>query len=285
MKQRNLQTLYQAHPTKDGAGVKILRTAIHSNLQAFDPFLLLDEIVSDSPDDYIGGFPEHPHRGFETVTYMLEGRMRHRDHMGNERVLEPGAVQWMTAGRGVIHSEMPEQTEGKMHGFQLWLNLPAKEKMQPAAYKEFSASEIPAVKLGPNSTVKIIAGTLSLEQESISGPIQGKSTQPDFYDVHVAAGETVRLPIKEANTALIYTFEGKLQLKETARTAQLLPHSMAKLSQGDHVILHAEDIGGRALILSGKPIKEPIVNWGPFVMNTSEEIEQAIYDYNQGNLV
>ncbi len=282
---RQVQTLFNAQPTTDGAGVKINRSVVHRRLQEFDPFLLLDEIASDDASDYMGGFPEHPHRGFETVTYMLAGKMRHKDHMGNEGLLEPGSVQWMTAGKGVLHSEMPEQVEGLMHGFQLWVNLPASEKMGEPHYQEFSRSEIPVVNLDKQSTLKIIAGNFRQNGQVTKGPIQGLSTNPDYFDLSLKNNTPITLELKPENVALIYVYEGELNVMNNADHSKVTQGQMAKLSKGEAVRLATTHSNAGALILSGKPLDEPIANWGPFVMNTQEQIEQAIQDYRNGVLV
>ena len=272
--QRTIKQVIQAQPSQDGDGVKIRRCAGFQLQQMFDPFLMLDEIASDEAADYIGGFPAHPHRGFETVTYMLDGRMRHRDHLCNEGLLEAGGVQWMTAGKGVIHSEMPEQEQGRLHGFQLWINLPAKDKLQPPRYQEFPAQQIPAVSL-PGANVKIIAGRFHGQQ----GPVNNISTQASYFDVTLTEGAAIELPTAADNNVLIYLISGGISLG-----GQTLQQGwLAQLSDGDSVILSASS-NSRLLFLSARPIGEPIAHWGPFVMNTHEEIQQAMDDYRAGKL-
>ena len=281
---RTIQHLINSEPVTDGDGVKIQRSVARGALQTFDPFLLLDEIASDDATDYIGGFPMHPHRGFETVTYMLEGRMRHRDHMGNEGLLAAGGVQWMTAGRGVMHSEMPEQSEGRLHGFQLWVNLPAAEKMGPPAYREYTAAEIPAVRFGVGSSARVIAGEFMVGSIRARGPITDVTTQPDYFDIALAAGESLSLPVDSDKRVVLYSYAGEIGVVGEADTRQLASQQFAMLGEGDAVELVANE-DSRFLLLAGQPLDEPVANWGPFVMNTSEEIEQAIRDYRDGTLV
>ena len=273
---RTLERVVDARASADGDGVKINRIAGGEMMRQLDPFLLLDEIRSDESADYIGGFPPHPHRGFETVTYMLEGAMRHRDHLGNEGVIASGDVQWMTAGSGVIHSEMPEQTEGLLHGFQLWLNLPAKEKMQSAAYQEYSRTRIPVVELPGVGTVRVIAGEVYSAEGPVIGPVADRSTHPTYLDVELDPGADWSLPVDPGHTVLVRVFGGA--------TTELTSGQLGVYRGGDALALSAGEQGARALVLAGSPIGEPISQYGPFVMNTSEEIEQAITDYNEGRL-
>ena len=274
---RTLQKVIPSIPASDGAGVKLRRSLGASQLARHDPFLMLDEFYSDDPNDYLAGFPSHPHRGFETVTYMLDGHMQHKDSGGNTGDLGPGDVQWMTAARGIIHSEMPQQTEGRMRGFQLWLNLPAKEKMKPAAYRDIPASAIPSVAAG-KGTVKVIAGSF----QGTTGPVHGGSTDPQYWDLHLEPGAVLEAPLPAGHNAFLYAYEGEAVVGEDRKA---LPHRAAGLlSQGDAVRVQAGDKGARVLLLAGKPIREPMVQYGPFVMNTREEIEQAIADYQAGTL-
>jgi len=275
---RSLQRVIPSVATSDGAGVKLRRSIGANDLARHDPFLMLDEFYSDNPDDYLAGFPAHPHRGFETVTYMLDGHMQHKDSGGNTGDLGPGDVQWMTAARGIVHSEMPQQSEGRMRGFQLWLNLPAKEKMKPAAYSDIPSTQIPVVPLGEGVAVKVIAGTLG----SVQGPIRGLSTDPRFLDVRLAPRVTFEAELPAGHNAFLYAYEGEA-LVGAERTA--LPHrSAGLLSDGDGVRIEAGEQGAHLLLLAGIPIGEPVVQYGPFVMNTREEIEQAIADYQSGTL-
>jgi redox-sensitive bicupin YhaK (pirin superfamily) len=283
MQKRKLVRVQSSRPVTDGDGVRINRSAAPQGFAIYDPFLLLDEIASDDSADYIGGFPEHPHRGFETVTYMLEGSMKHRDHMGNEGHIISGGVQWMTAGRGVLHSEMPMQEAGRLHGFQLWANLPASEKMCEPNYREFQPSEIPEVKF-EKSKAKIIAGTFPLNNKNTTGPVKDVVTKPDYFDIHLTAGEDLLLPIGYEKRALIYVYQGKVAIDEGEKITLVQLQQLGILEEGDLVHIKTDE-NSRFLLLAGKPIGEPVVNWGPFVMNTREEIEQAIQDYRNGNLV
>jgi len=280
--QRQLQQLIPGMATSDGAGVRIKRTLGQSQQARFDPFLMLDEFNSESADDYIGGFPSHPHRGFETVTYMLDGHMLHEDHMGNRGDLKSGDVQWMTAGRGVIHSEMPQQDQGRMRGFQMWLNLPAEEKMKPAAYNDIPSSDIPVKALSNGGQIKVIAGSVSVDGETTDGPIQGLSTEPRYWDLELPAGASFEQAIPKGLNAFVYVFEGSMGVGSPERN--LVAGNAGLLSDGDQLTVTAGEQGGRALIMAGKPIREPIAQYGPFVMNTSEEIEDAINDYRAGRL-
>ncbi|KAB7627371.1 pirin family protein [Alkalilimnicola sp. S0819] len=277
MKTREVRHILNGQPASDGAGVKLLR--ILNPQQPLDPFLMLDEFNSERADDYIAGFPAHPHRGFETVTYMLEGRMLHEDHLGNQGLLESGGVQWMTAGRGIIHSEMPQQEAGRMHGFQLWINLPAAEKMKPASYRDITPGEIPVVDL-PGARVKLIAGELAHAGGTTQGAVHGIATEPMVLDAALTAGAELSLPIPTTHTALAYVFEGELVFGGRGiRRGQ-----MVVLGDGDSIDMSAADQGGRVLVLAAKPLGEPIRQYGPFVMNTVEELEQALQDYRDGRL-
>ena len=281
---RSLVEKLVGRPASDGDGVKLTRVFGGQGPERFDPFLMLDEFGSDSAADYIGGFPAHPHRGFETVTYMLEGRMLHEDHMGNQGLLEPGGVQWMTAGRGIIHSEMPQQNSGRMRGFQLWINLPAAEKMQPANYQDLPADAVASGHLPGGGSVKVIAGTLALDGAVLQGPIQGKSTEPLYLDLQLTAEETLTLPVPDQHTAMLYVYEGDLRIDGSQGSAILQPKQLGRLSAGGELTLQAGSAGTRALLIAGKPIGEPIVQYGPFVMNSPQEIQQAIVDYQTGRL-
>ena len=272
---RTLHRVIPSIPASDGAGVKLRRSLGASQLARHDPFLMLDEFYSDDPDDYLAGFPSHPHRGFETVTYMLDGHMQHQDSGGNIGDLGPGDVQWMTAARGIIHSEMPQQTEGRMRGFQLWLNLPAKEKMKPAAYRDIPAREIPSVAAG-KASVKVIAGHFG----GTTGPVHGGSTDPQYWDLHLEPRAVFEAPLPAGHNAFAYAYEGDAVVGEDKKP--LAHRAAGLLSDGDGVRIEAGDKGARLLLLAGKPIREPMVQYGPFVMNTREEIEQAIADYQAG---
>jgi redox-sensitive bicupin YhaK (pirin superfamily) len=276
VKIRSLQRSIDSVATSDGAGVKLRRSVGASPFLRHDPFLMLDEFYSDDPDDYIAGFPPHPHRGFETVTYMLDGRMQHKDSGGNTGDLGPGDVQWMTAARGIVHSEMPQQTEGRLRGFQLWLNLPAQEKMKPAAYCDIPSERIPVAQLADGVEVKVIAGALGETQ----GPIHGLSTDPHFYDIRLAPGAVFEAALPPSHNAFVYAYEGEARIGEV-RSA-LAHRAAGLLSQGDAVRIEAGDAGARVLLLAGLPLGEPVVQYGPFVMNSREEIEQALADYQSG---
>ncbi len=277
MKTRELKQVIPSIPASDGAGVKLRRSLGASQLARHDPFLMLDEFYSDDPDDYLAGFPAHPHRGFETVTYMLDGHMRHEDNFGNTGDLGPGDVQWMSAASGIIHSEMPQQSEGRMRGFQLWLNLPAAEKMKPAAYRDIPASAIPVV-ASEGVRVKVIAGT----HEGTTGPIHGGSTDPHYFDVHLQPGAVFETTLPAGHGAFLYAYEGEARVGADGKP--LAHRAAGLLTEGERVRIAAGGEGARVLLLAGKPLREPIVQYGPFVMNTRDEIEQAIRDYQAGTL-
>ena len=294
---RTLSQVIPSVPTSDGAGVQLRRSLGSRRGLQLDPFLMLDEFFSDNPRDYIAGFPSHPHRGFETVTYMLAGHMRHEDNLGHRGDLKAGDVQWMTAARGIVHSEMPQQTEGRMRGFQLWINLPANEKMLPARYRDIPASQIPSVPLGGGVTARLIAGTLSLPAARISGPINSdaepRSTDPLYLDLWLPATEEVEVPLERGHNAFLYVYEGEAQVIAAAGPdgprgagdgARVPGRAAGVLSDGDAVRLRAGAADTRLLLLAARPIGEPVVQYGPFVMNTPQEIEQALEDYRSGRL-
>jgi redox-sensitive bicupin YhaK (pirin superfamily) len=278
MSTRQLQQIIPDAKTSDGAGVSLRRSLGQSQGARVDPFLMLDEFSSDDPDDYIAGFPPHPHRGFETVTYMLDGHMLHEDHLGNRGDLLPGGAQWMTAGRGIIHSEMPQQESGRMRGFQLWINLPAAEKMKPAHYRDIRPEEIPTVALPAGGEVRVVAGSAA----GVAGPIQGLSTEPLYLDVRLPAGGRFDQTLPAGHNAFLYAYEGSLTVGEDAR--QLPAQSAGVLSGGETLSVHAAGGPARFLLLAAKPIGEPMVQYGPFVMNTRAEIEQAMDDYRNNRL-
>ena len=284
LKKRDLLEAIVGQPASDGDGVKLTRVFGGHNSARFDPFLMLDEFGSDSAADYIGGFPSHPHRGFETVTYMLEGRMLHEDHMGNRGLLEPGGVQWMTAGRGIIHSEMPQQDHGSMRGFQLWVNLPAAEKMQPAHYQDLPANAIPSYPTGQGGSLRLIAGAVTFNGTDMSGAITGKTTEPLYLDLHLAPGEQIAIPVPDLHTVLSYVYEGEIQVQGEERQSALKTGRLGRFGHGNQIDLTASDQGARLLIIAGKPIGEPVVQYGPFVMNSEAEIHQAVRDFQQGTL-
>ena len=284
MTTRTVHRIIHSMPTSDGAGVKLRRSLGQSPAARLDPFLMLDHFSTDNAADYIAGFPSHPHRGFETVTYMLDGHMLHEDHLGHAGDLKSGGVQWMTAGRGIIHSEMPQQEAGRMRGFQLWINLPAREKMKPAAYRNIQAPEIPVVTLAGGGEVKVIAGTLIADDRSTPGPIQGATTDPLYLDVALPAGAHFTQPIAAGYSAFVYVFEGSVAVGPAGAARTLPTHSAGVLSEGDVVEVTGGAEGGRFLLIAGRPLREPVVQYGPFVMNTRDEIEQAIRDYQNGEL-
>jgi redox-sensitive bicupin YhaK (pirin superfamily) len=267
----------------DGAGVKLRRSLGSRPNQRFDPFLMLDEFFSDDPNDYLAGFPSHPHRGFETVTYMLDGHMRHEDVFGNRGDLGPGDAQWMTAGRGIIHSEMPQQAEGRMRGFQLWINLPAREKMKPGAWRDIPSRDIPTVTLAGGGELRVIAGTFEQSGTVTAGPVRGLTTEPMYCDLRLPPGASVTIPTPAGHNAFLYVYEGAAAVGDDAR--RLPFRSAGLLTPGESVRITAGDSGVKLLFLAGKPIGEPVVQYGPFVMNTPQEIMQAIEDYNAGRLV
>ena len=280
--QRQLQQILQGRETSDGAGVRIKRSLGQHQQARFDPFLMLDEFGSSSANDYIAGFPEHPHRGFETVTYMLEGHMLHEDHMGNKGHLRNGDVQWMTAGRGIIHSEMPQQEHGVMRGFQLWLNLPAAEKMKAASYRDIAAADIPVADLPNGGRIKVIANSAVVDGKIINGPIQGLTTEAIYWDIHLPEHVEFHHALPEDHNSFLYVYEGDVSIGEDKR--KLTKGNAGLLGKGDQLSVQALKADTRFLVISGKPIKEPIVQYGPFVMNTTDEIEQAIQDYRAGTL-
>ena len=277
MTQREITQIVVGQATTDGAGVRLTRLLGTQQLDMLDPFLMLDNFYSDDPKDYIAGFPDHPHRGFETVTYMLAGAMKHGDHMGISGHLKAGSVQWMTAGRGVIHSEMPEQEDGLLSGFQLWVNLPAAEKMTPARYQDIPPEEIPVVEPGDGVRVKVIAGAF----QEVRGPISGVATEPLMLDVFLPAGTSATVPLEASHNSFVHVFEGRVRFGESGR--KLRSGQLGVLGPG--ASLHARSAaGGRFLLLAGRPLREPVARYGPFVMNTREELMRAFEDYRLGRL-
>jgi hypothetical protein len=260
---------------QDGAGVRLKRSLGGPELQLFDPFLLLDEFRSDDASDYIAGFPDHPHRGFETVTYMLAGRMGHKDNQGNAGLLKPGGAQWMTAGRGIVHSEMPEQEDGLMWGFQLWVNLPAAQKMRPPRYQDIEPEDIPELDLEEGVRVRLVAGNLRGQE----GAVRDIAVSPIYWDVHLDAGRTLSEDLPAGHNAFIYVYDGAVHVGERAVNTG----EMALLTHGAHLsVAAAADAGARFLVIAGEPIGEQVARYGPFVMNTREEIMQAFQDYQAG---
>jgi quercetin 2,3-dioxygenase len=275
---RAVERVLQGQATSDGAGVRLTRLLSADLQQRLDPFLMLDLFGTDNPGDYIGGFPEHPHRGFETITYMLQGRMRHRDSAGNEGLLVPGGVQWMTAGRGVIHSEMPEQQAGAMEGFQLWLNLPARHKMCTPWYRDIAPDEVPQW-AGHGVQLRVIAGHVM----GVAGAVQREATEPLYLDIHLDAEASFEHAVPTTHNAFVVVYRGELSLGNTL----VRPRRMALLANtlgSDHVALRAGATGARAILVAGRPLHEPIVQHGPFVMNTRQEIIQAMDDFRAGVL-
>lgn len=278
---REIAKLVRGQPTSDGDGVRLTRVIGGAALADLDPFLLLDEFGSDARADYIGGFPSHPHRGFETVTYMLEGRMRHRDNQGNEGLLVPGSVQWMTAGRGIIHSEMPEQEEGRMRGFQLWVNLAAKDKMTAPRYQDIAPERIPAVRAADGGEVRVIAGEfVDASGTAIRGPVQGIAIDPVYFDVTLPQGARFTHALDAGHNAFVYVFEGQGGIGERAEDA--VRGDLAVLGVGERVTVAAAVAPVRFLLIAGRPLDEPVVKYGPFVMNTRAQIVQAVDDYSAG---
>ena len=280
---RTLERVIESVSTSDGAGVKLRRSIGRTQNLRVDPFLMLDEFFSDDPNDYLAGFPSHPHRGFETVTYMLDGHMRHEDHLGNRGELTSGAVQWMSAGRGIIHSEMPQQERGRMRGFQLWVNLPAAEKMKTPQYRDIQPQEIPTVALPNGARVKVIAGTLNVEGSRHPGPIQGLSTDPLYFDVRLPAAAGFEHALARDYNAFIYVYEGSVSIGEGSTAKRVGTHAAGLLTRGDRVGIVAEGEGAQFLLFAGRPLNEPIVQHGPFVMNTVDQIRQAVADYQSGS--
>ena len=275
---RPVERIVQGLATSDGDGVKLRRVLTQDLQRRLDPYLMLDAFGTDQPGDYIGGFPSHPHRGFETITYMLQGRMRHRDSAGNEGLLVPGSVQWMTAGRGVIHSEMPEQQEGAMEGFQLWLNLPAKTKMCAPWYRDIATAEVPEWR-GEGVLARVIAGA----SQGVAGAVQRESTEPLYLDLHLDAGAHFEQALPDTHNAFVYVYRGELSLAGTALPRQHMA-ILANPGGSDGVRMIAGAEGARAILVAGRPLHEPIAQHGPFVMNTRQELMQAVEDFRNGGL-
>lgn len=275
---RTIEQLIAGKATSDGAGVKLTRVLTQGLQKRLDPFLMLDAFGSDNPDDYIAGFPDHPHRGFETVTYMLAGRMRHRDSAGHEGVLEGGGVQWMTAGRGVIHSEIPQQESGVMEGFQLWLNLPARDKLCAPWYRDFAAADLPRFVTESGVAVTVIAG----ESHGVTGAVTREATAPLYLDIHLPAGGRFVQPLPSGQNAFLYVCRGEVAVGGTGVPAQRMA-ILANDPETDGVVIEAAP-ETRVLLIAGQPLGEPIVQYGPFVMNSEQEVYQALADYREGRL-
>ncbi len=269
--------------TADGAGVKLRRVIGGTQLPDLDPFLLLDEFGTDRAEDYIGGFPEHPHRGFETVTYMLDGRMRHRDNRGNEGLLVPGSVQWMTAGRGLVHSEMPEQEAGRMRGFQLWVNLPAALKMSPPGYQEFAPERIPVAHPSQSVSIKVIAGeVVDADGTTVRGPIVQPATDPLYLDIDLAPGAGWALDLPAGHNAFVYVYEDEASVGQGEDARAVSTHELGVLGSGERLSLQAGVHGAKLIVVAGRPLREPVARHGPFVMNTRQELMQAFVDFQEG---
>ena len=275
---RRIERQVIGRPTSDGAGVKLTRVLTQPLQRRLDPFLMLDAFGSDNPDDYIAGFPDHPHRGFETITYMIAGRMRHRDSAGHEGLLENGGVQWMTAGRGVIHSEIPQQEAGVMEGFQLWLNLPASEKMSAPWYRDFAAAELPRFVTDAGVDVTVIAGA----SHGVTGAVTREATAPWDLDLHLPAGARVEQPLPAGHNAFVYAYRGEVRIGAETLPAQRMA-ILANDAEADGVVIEATG-EAKVLLIAGRPLNEPIAQYGPFVMNTDQEIYQALNDFRDGRL-
>lgn len=270
---RELTSITSGLPTTDGDGVKMTRLIGTPELNMLDPFLLLDAFESDQPQDYIGGFPSHPHRGFETVTYLLAGRMRHKDSAGHEGVIEAGGVQWMTAAKGIVHSEMPEQENGLLQGVQLWLNLPKSEKMNDPAYQEFSVNDIPVDRLENGSEIRVISGQTN---QGTKGPVNNNYVNPVYMDITLPAGQQFEQTLNSSDNAFIYVIEGLLSVGELQKT--ITNREMGILGNGDQVSVTAKETS-RFLLIAAQPLNEPVARGGPFVMNTKAEVLQAFEDF------
>jgi redox-sensitive bicupin YhaK (pirin superfamily) len=281
---RHVETLITGRPTRDGAGVRLTRVLTGELQQRLDPFLMLDNFASDDPKDYGAGFPDHPHRGFETVTYMIAGRMRHQDSSGGAGLLQNGGVQWMTAGRGVIHSEMPEQEEGRMEGFQLWLNLPSHQKMCTPWYRDIQSDQIPELETAEGVLVRVIAGQSHGVAGAMHRPASDYPTDPLYLDLHFSGTQTFSQPLPASHNAFVYVYRGELEVQGQSASTPVPVQRMAILAnEGDGVTLRGS-AGTRALLIAGRPLGEPIAQYGPFVMNTREELMQAVHDYQSGRL-
>ena len=279
---RHVETLVTGRPTRDGAGVRLTRVLTSELQQRLDPFLMLDNFASDDPKDYGAGFPDHPHRGFETVTYMIAGRMRHRDSHGGEGLLQNGGVQWMTAGRGLVHSEMPEQEEGRMEGFQLWLNLPSHQKMCPPWYRDIQNSDIPELTTPEGVLVRVIAGQSHGVEGAMHRQASDYRTDPLYLDLHFSGDQAFSQPLSASHNAFVYVYRGQLDVQGVEEVTTVPVQRMAILAnEGDGVTLRGQP-GTRALLIAGQPLHEPIAQYGPFVMNTREELMQAVHDFQSG---
>jgi quercetin 2,3-dioxygenase len=288
MTSRAVERIVLGQATSDGDGVKLTRVLTQDLQRRLDPFLMLDAFRNDNPDDYMGGFPNHPHRGFETVTYMLHGRMRHHDSAGNSGLLQGGGAQWMTAGRGLVHSEMPEQEDGLMEGFQLWVNLPGKNKMMAPIYRDLVPEQIPQWELEGGVTIRMIAGTINTSQEGgtteFKGAVERPDTEPIFSDLHFSRAGEITLLLPESHNAFIYTYRGEIRVGDDPAAVPVGDTKMGVLSNttgADSVRLSSTG-ASRCILVAGRPLKEPIAQHGPFVMNTREELMKAFEDYQAG---
>jgi hypothetical protein len=275
LKVTTIKQIVEGMPASDGAGVKLKRVIGQPMLKRLDPFLMLDEFGSEDAQDYIAGFPKHPHRGFQTVTYMLNGKMGHKDSMGNEGVIEDGGLQWMNAGKGIIHEEMPMQIEGKMRGFQLWVNLPSTEKMSTPGYQDIATADIPELSTEKGSLIRVLAG----DYKGQKGAVTTQSVKPQFFDFHLVANESLNIATEPTHNGFLYVYEGRIE----ASGKVLSKGRLAVLSLASTLVLDSKD-GARVIFVSGEPINEPVVQYGPFVMNSQEEINQALHDFQQGVL-
>ncbi len=288
MTSRTVERIVLGQATSDGDGVKLTRVLTQDLQRRLDPFLMLDAFRNDNPDDYMGGFPNHPHRGFETVTYMLHGRMRHHDSAGNSGLLQGGGAQWMTAGRGLVHSEMPEQEDGLMEGFQLWVNLPGKNKMMAPIYRDLVPEQIPQWELAGGITIRMIAGAIRSSQEGsftdLKGAVERPDTEPVFSDIHFAGAGEITLNIPKSHNAFIYTYRGEVKVGDDREARQVSDTQMAILSNtaGANSVRLSSNGPSRCILVAGRPLKEPIAQHGPFVMNTREELMKAVNDYQAG---
>ena len=278
---RTVERLVRGQDTQDGAGVRLTRVLTHELQQRLDPFLMLDAFGSDRPDDYIAGFPDHPHRGFETVTYMIAGRMRHRDSGGHEGLLQNGGVQWMTAGRGLIHSEMPEQEEGVMEGFQLWLNLPSFNKLCEPWYRDIQSQDIPEAQTPNGVHVRVIAG----QSCGVTGAVTREHTEPLYLDVHFPEGPSeFTQEVAATHNAFLYVYRGSVSVGSGDDATEVPTARMAILrNDADRLVLRAKG-PARAIVIAGRPLREPIAQYGPFVMNTREQLMQAVEDFRAGRM-
>jgi len=272
---RAVERLVRGVATSDGAGVRLTRVLTQNLQRRLDPFLMLDAFRNENPEDYIGGFPDHPHRGFETVTYMIAGRMRHRDSAGNEGLLGPGGAQWMTAGSGLIHSELPEQEDGLMEGFQLWLNLPARNKMVAPSYRDIPPEAIPEFTTAEGVRVRVLAG----ESHGVAGAVRRPDTEPLYLDVHLPAGTRFVQPVPAGHNAFTYTYRGSILVGGSSAPDR---HMALLANDGAESVVLEATVDSRALLIAGKPLNEPIAQYGPFVMNTGDEIRQTLLDYQKG---